>query len=145
MIGDNADNYLVLEITKRNLLGGIRYGDLASLRRWIDEHLNKLEQVTSTITHLHAITAGDGRPTPLRTARLVVADHPLRQDIGLSALFDARSDNRHRPFLCGISEFEVLIERGKQGYSVPAIVHVWAGNNQDISLGLFLSTYPSSR
>ncbi len=145
VIGDSAGNYLVLEITKRNLLGGIRYGDLASLRRWIDEHLNKLEQVTSTITHLHAITAGDGRPTPLRIARLVVADHPLRQDIGLSTLFDARSDNRHRPFLCGISEFEVLIERGKQGYSVPAIVHVWADNNQDTSLGLFLSTYPSSR
>ena len=143
VIGDSSGNYLVLEITKRNLLGGIRYGDWASLRRWIDDHLTKLEQVTSTVTHLHAITADDGRPTPLRTARLVVADLPLRQDIGLSTLFDVRSGNRNRPFLCGISEFETLIQRGRQGYSVPAIVHVWANNSHDTSLGLFLSTYPS--
>ena len=142
VIDDSAGNYLVLEITKRNLLGGIRYGDVRTLRRWIDEHLNKLAQVTSTVTHLHKITAGDGRPPPLRIARLVVADLPLRQDIGLSTLFDARSDNRQRPFLCGISEFEALVEKGRQGYSVPAIIHVWAGNEHDTSLGLFLSTYP---
>ncbi len=133
----------MLEITKRNLRSGIRYGEPAPLDKWLDEHLTKLQQTTSTVPHLHAITAASGTPAPRNIARLVVADLPLRQDIGLSALFDARSDDRHPPFLCGISEFEILIERGQQGHSVPSIIYVWQNNNNDASLGLFLSNHPT--
>lgn len=143
VIGDSKGNYAVLEITKRNLLGGIRYGDAAALSRWADGYLTKLQQTTSTVAHLHAITRASGAPAPQRISRLVVADLPLRQDLGLSTLFDTRSDDRNPPFLCGIAEFEFLIERGRQGYSVPAIISVWQNRSDDASLGLFLSNYPS--
>ena len=143
VIGDSSGNYAVLEITKRNLLGGIRYGDAAALGRWADGYLTKLEQTTSTVAHLHAITTASGAPAPRRTSRLVVTDLPLRQDLGLSTLFDTQSDDRNPPFLCGIAEFELLIERGQQGYSVPGAIFAWQNRNDDASLGLFLSNYPS--
>ncbi len=143
VIGDNDGNYLVIESTKRNLRQGIRYGEQAALESWIDVHLGKLEQATTTAEHLPAITAACNAPPPRLVACLVVGDLPLRQDVGLSAIFDARSGTRLRPFLCGITEFETLIGRGRWGFSVPTVACAWQYNGTDESLGLFLSRHPS--
>ena len=143
VIGDNDGNYLVIESTKRNLREGIRYGEQAALDSWIDIHLGKLEQATTTAEHLRAITAACNAPPPRLVACLVVGDLPLRQDVGLSAIFDARSGTRRRPFLCGITEFEILIGRGRWGFSVPTVACAWQHSGADESLGLFLSRHPS--
>ncbi len=137
IIGYDGD-YLVIEATKRNLRLGIRYGDQAALDSWADDHLGKLKQATTTAEHLLAITTHCGTPPPRRIARLVVGDLPLRQDIALSAVFDARSDTLLPPFLCSIIEFEMLIENGLQGYSVPSVVWGWQHSTTDKSLGLYL-------
>ena len=143
VIGDNDGNYLVVEATKRNLLAGIRYGERAALESWIEDHLRKLEQATTTAEHLHTITAACNLPPPRLVACLVVGDLPLRQDVGLSAIFDARSGTRLRPFLCGITEFEILVGRGRWGFSVPTVAWAWQYGGTDESLGLFLSRHPS--
>ena len=144
VVGDSDGNYLVIEATKRNLRLGIRYGDREALDSWADSHLGKLEQATSTAEHLHAITASCSAPPPRQIACLVVGDLPLRQDVVLSAVFDARSGKRQLPFLCGITEFEMLIEPGQLGFSVPTVVSAWQHHRTDVSLGLFLSTHPAT-
>ncbi|MYE57651.1 MAG: hypothetical protein F4X30_11330 [Acidimicrobiaceae bacterium] len=143
VIGDNDGNYLVVEATKRNLLAGIRYGERAALESWVEDHLGKREQALTTAEHLRAITAACNVPPPRSVACLVVGDLPLRQDVGLSAIFDARSGTRLRPFLCGITEFEILLERGRWGFSVPTVALAWQYSGTDESLGLFLSQHPS--
>lgn len=142
IVGDLDGNYLVIEATKKNLRPGIRYGDPAALNEWADDHLRKLEQATTTAEHLHAITITCGAPTPRGVTCLVVGDLPLRQDIVLSAVFDARAGRRLPPFLCGITEFERLIEPGQRGWSVPTVVAGWQHDRSDVSLGLFLATNP---
>ena len=144
IIGHVGGDYLVIEATKRNLRPGIRYGDQAALDSWADVHLRKLEQATATAEHLSAITTACGAPPPQRFTRLVVEDLPLRQDIALSAVLDARSDTRRPPFLCGITEFEMLIEVGRQGILVPSIAWAWQHSGTDESLGLFLCNHPLS-
>ena len=144
VIGDGDGNYLVLEATKRNLRPGIRYGDRTDLDSWADAHLRKLEQATATAEHLRAITTDCNAPSPKHTACLVVGDLPLRQDAGLSALFDARSDRRNPPFLCGITEFERLIDMAQVGFSVPTVVMSWQQSGTDMSLGLYLSNHPAT-
>ena len=55
----------------------------------------------------------------------------------------ADSNNpRRSPYSPLISE-EPLIERGRQGYSVPGTTFAWQNGNDDASLGLFLSNHPS--
>lgn len=142
IVGDLDGNYLVIEATKKNLRPGIRYGDQAALDKWADDHLRKLEQATTTAEHLHAITTTCGAPTQRSVTCLVVGDLPLRQDIVLSTVFDARAGRRLPPFLCGITEFERLIELGQRGWSVPTIVAGWQHDRSDASLGLFLATNP---
>ena len=73
IVGDAHGNYLVIEVTKRNLRSGIRYGDPTALDEWANDHLGKLEQATTTAEHLHAITTSQSAPTPLRSTCLVVA------------------------------------------------------------------------
>ena len=144
VIGDSDGNYIVLEATKRNLRPGIRYGDRSDLDSWADSHLRKFEQATATAEHLREITTDCKAPSPRRTACLVVGDLPLRQDIGLSAIFDARSDRRNAPFLCGITEFEMLIDMAQVGFSVPTVVMSWQQSGTDMSLGLYLSNHPAT-
>ena len=144
VIGNSDGNYIVLEATKRNLRAGIRYGDQADLDSWADDHLRKLEQATTTAEHLHAIADHCRAPSPRRTACLVVGDLPLRQNIGLSAIFDARSDRRNPPFLCGITEFEMLSDMAQRGFSVPSAVCTWQQSGTDMSLGLYLSNHPAT-
>lgn len=141
VIGHIGGDYLVVEATKRNLRPGIRYGDQAALDSWADVHLGKLKQATATAEHLRAITTACGAPPPWRITRLVLEDLPLRQDIALSAVLDARSDTRHPPFLCGITEFEMLIEAGQRGISMPSVAWQWQHSGTDESLGLFVCNH----
>ena len=143
VIGDNDGNYLVIEATKRKLLAGIRYGERAALDSWVEDHLEKLEQAKTTAEHLRAITAVCNAPPPRRVTYLVVGDLPLRQDVVLRAIFDSRSGTDLPPFLCGITEFEILIERGQRGFSVPTVALAWQYTGANESLGLFLSRHPS--
>ena len=144
VIGDNYGCYLVLEATKRNLRLGIRYGDQEALDSWADEHLGKYQQAEATADHLHAIAAECNAPTPRNIACVVVGDLPLRQDIALSAVFDARAGRRLPPFLCGITEFEMLVELGQTGFSVPSVACAWQHSGTDVSLGLYLTNHPAA-
>ena len=142
IVGHIDGHYLVVEATKRNLRPGIRYGAQADLDAWADAHLGKLEQATSTANHLRAITAHLGMPAPRSVATLVVGDLPLRQDIGLSLIFARRSQRQLPPFLCGIIEFEILIEMGQRRWSVPSLVTAWQHNGGSVSLGRYLTDHP---
>ena len=144
IVGHSDGRYLVIEATRRSLRPGIRYGDPADLNSWADVHLRKLAQATSTADRLWAITAHLGMPTPRSVASLVVGDLPLRQDIGLSLVFAQRSKRQLPPFVCGIIEFEILIEMGQQGCSVPSLVTDWQNNGSFASLGYYLSDHPGS-
>lgn len=142
VVGDVDGNYLIVEVTKQNLLGGIRYADEDALQRWVAEHRSKHQQALSTAEHLVKITAEAQAPPPKTISTLVVGDLPLLQNVGLSVLFNRDSDEVRPPFLCGITEFDRLIEFGRQGFHVPVIVRVWQHSATDESLGLFLSHYP---
>ena len=102
------------------------------------------QQAEATADHLHAITAECNAPTPRNTACVVVGDLPLRQDIALSAIFDASAGRRLPPFLCGITEFESPVELGSTGLSVPSVVYAWQHSRTDVSLGLYLANHPAA-
>lgn len=144
IVGDADGNYLVIEATKKNLRSGIRYGDPTALDEWVNDHLSKLEQARATAEHLPAITSSQNAPTPREVACLVVGDLPLRQDVLLSTVFDAKVGGRQLPFLCSIIELEQLIGPGQLGWSVPTVVSAWQHNRSDMSLGLFLFTHPAT-
>ena len=139
IIGDVDGNYLIIEITKQNLIGGIRYADEGALERWVAEHRSKHQQAIDTAKHLVKITTEAQAPPPKTISTLVVGDLPLLQNVGLSVLFNRNSDEAAPPFLCGITEFDRLIELGRTGFHVPVIVGQWQHSGTDESLGQFLS------
>lgn len=141
IVGDVDGNYLIVEVTKQNLLGGIRYADEEALERWVTEHRRKHQQALSTAEHLVKITIEAQAPLPRTISTLVVGDLPLLQNVGLSVLFNRDSDEISPPFLCGITEFERLIELGRQGFHVPVIVGKWQHAGTDEALGLHLSHF----
>ena len=81
---------------------------------------------------------------PRNIACVVVGGLPLRQDITLSAVFDARAGRRLPPFLCGIIEFEMLVELGQTGFSAPSVACAWQHSGTDMSLGLYLTNHPAA-
>ena len=142
VIGNIDDTYLVIEATKQNLLSGIRYAEREQLERWAAEHRSKHAQAVSTARHVHAIAAERNFPPPRAVATLVVADLPLLQTVGLSALLNSGQDNPPHPVICSIPEFTHLIEWGQQGWSIPQIIRSLQHTGTHESLGLFLSGYP---
>ncbi|MYI20526.1 MAG: hypothetical protein F4121_10770 [Acidimicrobiia bacterium] len=142
VVADGHGWYVVIEATKRSLRGDIRYGDEEALARWADEHVEKLAQAQSTERSLHEIAAAAHCAPPRESACLVVCDLPLPQTFGLNAIFHRRTGLRHRPFICSISEFEILIELGGAGFSVPSLVAAWQQGQEDIPLGHFLARWP---
>ena len=139
---DADGNYLVIEATKKNLVGAIRHGNAESLDSYVDDHLTKLEQAASTSLHIRAISAECDAPAFKSVVEIVVSDLPLRHDAALAARFDERSGNHNPPFLCGITEFTRLIDFGHRGFSVPTLIHAWRLNTHGRSLGLYLSSHP---
>ncbi|WP_419921292.1 hypothetical protein [Candidatus Poriferisodalis sp.] len=134
--------YLVIEATKKNLVGAIRHGNAESLDSYVDDHLTKLEQAASTSLHIKAIAAECDAPAFKSVVEIVVSDLPLRHDAALAARFDERSGKHNPPFLCGITEFTRLIEFGHRGCSVPTLIQAWRLNAHGRSLGLYLSIHP---
>ena len=142
VIGDAQGDYVVIEATRRNLRGDIRYGDEHALGEWVDIHLEKLRQVESTMAHLEEIAKAGGWVQPRHSVGLVVCDLPLPQTVALRALFDRQSGVRHPPFICSIAEFELLIEKARAGCSVPSLIVAWQQSRPDGPLGHFLAQWP---
>ena len=141
-IGDAQGCYVVIEATRRNLLGDIRYGDERALREWNDIHLGKLQQVESTKACLDEIAKAAGGVQPQQSVGLVVCDLPLPQTAGLRALFDRQSGVRHPPFICSIVEFELLVEKAHARWSIPSLIVAWQQSRPDRPLGHFLAQWP---
>ena len=142
VIGDALGGYVVIEATRRNLRGGIRYGDEYALGEWADIHLGKLQQVESTEACLAEIARAGGWVQPRQSVGLVVCDLPLPQTRGLRALFDEQSGDRRPPFICNIAEFELLVRKAHAGNSVPSLIVAWQQSRPDIPLGHFLAQWP---
>ena len=142
VIGDAQGQYVVIEVTRRNLRGGIRYGDEEALREWADGQLGKLQQVESTEANLDEIASAGGWMRPRQSTGLVVCDLPLPQTLGLRALFDRQSGVHRAPFICSIAEFEVLVAKAQSGWSVPSLVLAWKQSRPDRPLGHFLTQWP---
>ena len=143
VIADPDGLYLVIEATRRSLRGDIRYGDKEALERWAGEHLGKLGQAQATASSLHKATANASWAPPRESTCLVVCDLPLLPTMGLQEVFRQISGLRHPPFICSISEYELLIAFGQRGFSVPSLVMAWQQGRRDIPLGHFLSGWPS--
>lgn len=137
VVGDVDGNYLVIEATKRNLLGGIRYADPSSLEKWVDEHRGKHEQAVNTARHIEKITTDAGYPAPTTVTTLVVGDLVLPQNVALSVLFNRGTDKPEPPFLCSLTEFKQLVKVGRP--SVPLTVREWQDAGTDESMIVFLS------
>ena len=142
VIADASGWYVVIEATKRSLRGDIRYGNEEALARWADDHITKLQQAQATERRLTKVAAAGDWPAPTETACLVVCDLPLPQTLGLNEMFQRRTGMRRPPFICSISEFELLAKFGARGFSLPSLVLAWQRGHHGIPLGHFLSRWP---
>ncbi len=142
IIGELNGDYLVVEATKRNLRLGIRYAEDQPLEEWAAEHRGKHQQALTTARHIVQITTKGRFPAPRSVTTLVVGDLVLPQNVALSVLLNRGSDEPNPPFLCSLTEFEQLVELGRQGHSVPLMVRSWQNAGTDESLTVFLQNYP---
>lgn len=118
-------DYLAIEASVQTLPRTVAAGDVASIRTMAERYQDEADQAVATISQLPAITSALGHLTPARATYLVVSDTPVPYSPAFMAELRSLRPERTQKFICGIAEFELLVQLGIRGWGVPAAIIAW--------------------
>ena len=130
----NGKDLLIVEVSSMELKYSVARGDVEGIGRQLHRYKGKLQQVESAIQSRWQIARELLNLQSVGSySYLVVAQEAMAHSPVLSREMSAS------PFLCGIEEFERLVDLGEAGWSIPLLVARWQKSGRDVSLGFHLT------
>lgn len=129
----NGQDILFIEIANKRLSPAVAAGDPQQIKKKLTEYVDKAEQALAATRQRHVLASSLGAPTGGSVSYLVV----LGESIPLTppVLPHLRG---LPPFFCSIDEYELLLELGAIGWSIPALVASWQRQHPPTMLGHYL-------
>jgi hypothetical protein len=118
-------DYLAIETSVQTLPRTVAAGDVTSIRTMAERYQAEADQAVATVSRLPTVTAALGHPAPTRATYLVVSDTPVPYSPAFMAELRNLRPKRTQKFICGIAEFELLVQLGIRGWGVPAAITAW--------------------
>jgi hypothetical protein len=137
VIGYNGD-YVLIEISVQPLNRGIAAGDPASITRRCEGYHGEADQAEGMARRLGELVRAYGLPAVRSWTYLVVTDQALPASPALADALRRTRPARNPRFVCSIDEFELLVDAGARGWSVPGMVRTWQAGALEQTLAAHL-------
>jgi hypothetical protein len=134
----NAGDYLLVEVSTQSLVRKIAAGDPAEIASKCEDYHREADQAEAMARRLGGLVRGYGLPRVHSWAYLVVTDQALPTSPALAAALRRIRPRRDPRFVCSIEEFELLLDAGIRGWSIPLLVQGWQTSMLEQSLGAHL-------
>jgi len=135
IIGYSGD-YLLVEVSVQSLGRQIAAGDPASITSRCQGYHDEADQAEAMARRLRELVhAYDDLPSVRSWTCLVVTDQALPNSPALANALRRIRPGRNPRFVCGVDEFELLLDAGVRGWSIPGLVRSWQDGRLEQSLG----------
>jgi hypothetical protein len=137
IIGYGGD-YLLVEISVQSLGRGIAAGDPASITSRCQGYHHEADQAEAMARRLGELVRAYDLPGVRSWTYLVVTDQALPNSPALANALRRIRPARNPRFVCGIDEFELLLDAGVRGWSIPGLVQGWQNGGLEQTLAMRL-------
>jgi hypothetical protein len=134
IVGYSGD-YLLVEVSVQGLGRGIAAGDPASITSRCERYHYEADQAAAMARRLGELVRAYGLPSVRSWTYLVVTDQALPNSPALANALRRIRPGRNPRFVCGIDEFELLLDAGVPGWSIPALIRSWRNGPLEQTLG----------
>jgi hypothetical protein len=134
IIGYSGD-YLLLEVSVQSLGRQIAAGDPASITSRCQTYHRKADQAEAMARRLGELVCAYDLPSVRSWTILIVTDHALPTSPALANALRRIRPARNPRFVCSIDEFELLLDAGVPGWSIPGLIQGWQSGPLEQSLG----------
>ncbi len=137
IIGYSGD-YLLLEVSVQSLGRQIAAGDPASITSRCQGYHDEADQAEAMARRLGELVRAYDLPSVRSWTYLVVTDHALPTSPALANALRRIRPGRNPRFVCGVDEFELLLDAGVRGWSIPGLIQGWQNGPLEQTLALRL-------
>ena len=134
IIGYSGD-YLLVEVSVQGLGRQIAAGDPASITSRCQGYHDEADQAEAMARRLGELVHAYNLPSVRSWTILVVTDQALPTSPALANALRRIRPGRNPRFVCGIDEFELLLDAGVPGWSIPGLVRSWQDGRLEQTLG----------
>lgn len=120
-----GEDYLAVETATQTLSRAIAAGSVPSIRNMAERYQHEADQAVATLKTFREQAQTLGVPAPVRATHLVVTETPLPHTPAFVRSLHDVDPTRTPKFVCGVHDFEFLVELGVRGWSVPGAVLGW--------------------
>jgi hypothetical protein len=118
-------DYLLVEVSVQSLGRQIAAGDPASITSRCQAYHDEADQAEAMARRLGELVRAYDLPGVRSWTYLVVTDQALPTSPALANALRRIRPARNPRFVCGIDEFELLLDAGVRGWSIPGLVQGW--------------------
>jgi hypothetical protein len=134
IIGYSGD-YLLVEVSVQSLGRQIAAGDPATITTRCEAYHKKADQAEAMARRLGELVHAYDLPCVRSWIYLVVTDQALPTSPALANALRRIRPGRNPRFICGIDEFELLLDAGVPGWSIPGLIRSWQNGRLEQTLG----------
>jgi hypothetical protein len=127
-------DYLLVEISTQSLVRRIAAGDPAAIASKCEDYHREADQAEAMARRLRDLVRAYELPGVQGWSYLVVTDQALPTNPALAAALRRIRPTRNPRFVCSIEEFELLVDAGIRGWSIPSLVRGWQTSQLEQSL-----------
>ena len=134
IIGYSGD-YLLVEVSVQSLGRQIAAGDPARITSRCQSYHDEADQAEAMARRLGELVRAYDLPGVRSWTYLVVTDQALPTSPALANALRRIRPARNPRFVCGVDEFELLLDAGVRGWSIPGLVQGWQTGPLEQTLG----------
>ena len=142
VIVDASDgSYIFVESSLQTNPRGIALGDMSAIQKKVKQYQSEADQAFEMMEDAGKLAKSIEGPEPRYATALVVVDRPILHASSLAKGLMPRNDGRPSRIICGIDEFELLIDMTRAGWGFHSLVIGWQQCSEDVTLGNYLFEY----
>ena len=133
-----AGTYLAVEASIQVLSRRVARGDGEAMTTMAERYQAEADQALATLADLPEIISALGLPRAKQNTFLVVTDVPVPHSPPFLRQLQSLRADRTAKFVCGIDDFEFLVDLGVAGWSVPGAVEGWQARSDEAPFDVHL-------
>lgn len=139
VVVDASDgSYVFIETSLQTNPRGIALGDMSAIQKKVRQYQAEADQAFEMMEDAGKLAKCIEGPEPRFATALVVVDRPILHASSLVKDLMPRIDGRPSRIICGIDEFELLIDMTRVGWGFHSLVIGWQQGSEDVTLGDYL-------